>query len=261
MAGNELKVIDFLIRGLGSLKLNHLDTVKSIGAPIPTGGFKPVNSLSESSEFSTEDSGKKADVYINGRGVSFKQAGGSFSFNRLQRAELIELFNLLRFSDSQQLVERIDKEVDDFHNGLIKDRRRPWAHFFSETEFKRLVRFLMTEGSPNKGYSSHMAELILVAPKSGISERNINVHTFDEYFELHKNDLFFSIRRQWIGQSSDTEHKRASGLAKKEGNQKWVYQSISGQPKPNRQTKLRWREDVSPADRRTVYMIFIEKQA
>jgi hypothetical protein len=259
MAGNEIEITRFLFNNLGSITLDYLGLVTEVGAPISHGGYTVVNSAEELAFISTENAAKKADIYINSHGVSLKQAGGSFPFNRLQRSELLDVFKTVGFAKPEEKLARIDKEVDDFHNGLIQKRSRPWQTLFDEPDFKRLVKFLMMEGSPNHGYSSHPAEFILEAPKSGITPQNIHVFTFDEYFEEFKQNLFFAIRRQWVGQSSNSEHGRATGLAKKEGNKKWVYNTISGQPRISKTTGAKWRDDVSENDRRTVYILFVEK--
>lgn len=259
MAGNEIKITEFLLNNLGTVTLKHLGLVTEIGAPRAQGGFSNVTTMKELELISTENAEKKADIYINGRGVSLKQSGSNFSFNRLQRAELLELFTTVCFANPEATLDRIDKEVDDFHNKIIKKRSRPWRNLFSETDFKSLVKFLMTQASPNLGISSHPAEFILEAPATGICEANVEVFTFDEYFAEFSDNLFFAIRRQWVGQSSDSEHNRASGLVKKVGNEKWVYNTISGQPRISKTTGKRWRDDVAEADRRTVYIIFVEK--
>lgn len=259
MAGNEIEIARFLFDNLGNLSLKHLELVTEIGAPISKGGFTVVTSIEEMALIATEDAAKKADIYINGYGVSLKQSGASFPFNRLQRAELLDVFRTVGFENPEAKLDRIDKEVDDFHKGLIQNRSRPWQNLFDEADFKCLVKFLMTEGSPNLGYSTHQAEFILEAPKTGITQANINVFTFDEYFAEFKKNLFFAIRRQWIGQSSKSEHRRAQGLAKKEGNKKWVYDTISGEPRISKKSGTKWREDVPANERRTVYIIFVEK--
>jgi hypothetical protein len=259
MAGNEIEITHFLLNNLGTVTLKHLGLVNQIGAPNSKGGFTKVNTTDELALISTEDAAKKADIYINGRGVSLKQSGASFPFNRLQRAELLKVFQIVGFENPEAKLARIDKEVDDFHKGHIENRSRPWQNLFDEADFKRLVKFLMMEGSPNLGYSSHPAEFILEAPATGISKQKIQVFTFDEYFDVFKKNLFFAIRRQWIGQSSDSEHSRATGLANKAGNQQWVYKTISGQPRISNKTGKRWRDDIPEKERRTVYMIFVEK--
>ena len=260
MAGNEIEIVKFLLLNLNKIKIDHIGLVTQVGAPKSGGGFTIINSLPELALISTEGSSKKADVYINGYGVSLKQSGSSFPFNRLQRAEILEIFKLVGFNNPEEKLKRIDKEVDDFHNGLITKRSRPWQNLFDESDFKQLVKFLMTEGSPNLGYSQHKVDYILVAPKIGIELNNIRVFTFDEYFEEFKQNLFFAIRRQWIGQSSNSEHSRAVGLAKKTGNQKWLYNNVSGEPRVSKTTGKKWRDEIDVKDRKTIYMIFVEKK-
>lgn len=259
MAGNEIEIIKFLIEGIDKITLKHLGKIKSISAPL-TNGFKNINSVTELHLIASENSAKKADVYINNLGISLKQIGGSFPFNRLQRAELLSIFEHLGFNNAEAKLQRIDKEVDDYHNGLLPTRNRPWNSFMDEIDFKMFLKFLMTEGSPNIGFSNHKADFILEAPTANITEENINVFTFDEYFETYKNKISFAIRRQWIGQSSDSEHSRAVGLAKKTGNNRWIYDSISGEPNVSKKTNERWRIDVPENERRTVYLLFIEKR-
>jgi hypothetical protein len=259
MAGNEIYIAKYLIENLHKLKLNHIGLVKEIGAPTFMGGYKNVQSVEELKLISTEGAEKKADIYINGKGVSLKQSGANFLFNRLQRAELLDVFKSLNFPNPEAKLELIDSEVDLFHNGIIQKRNRPWQKMFNEDDFKLLLKFLMTEGSPNLGVSAHPAEFIAEAPNAGISEENINVYTFDEYFNLFKNNIFIALRRQWIGQSSKSEHNRALGLSKKEGNQRWVYKSISGEPRISKTSGTKWRADIPENERRTVYIIFVEK--
>jgi len=259
MAGNEIEITRFFFNNLGAVTLPHLGLVTEVGAPSSGGGFTNVTSLVELALISTEDSSKKADIYLNSHGVSLKQTGASFPFNRLQRAELLAVFTKVGFENPDKKLTRIDQEIDNFHNGLIQNRSRPWQELFNEVDFKRLVKYLMTEGSPNLGYSSHPAEFILEAPRLGITQQNIHIYTFDEYFEVFKQNLFFSIRRQWIGQNSNSEHRRATGLAKKNGNKRWVYNTISGEPRVSKTTGTRWRDDVPEHERKTVYIIFVEK--
>ncbi len=260
MAGNELKTIEFLVLNAGKISLKHLGLIEKIGAPNSKGGFVSISSIQELELVSTEDSSKKADIYINGRGVSLKQSGSSFSFNRLQRAELLDVFCYLGFTDPEKKIEKLDKEIDNFHKGFKKNRNIPWKNIFNESDFKRLLDFLMTKGSPNQGYSSHPAELVLEAPSAYITKNNISVFTFNEYFESFRDNLFIAIRRQWIGQSSNSEHQRAMGLAQKVGNKKWVYDTISGEPRISKLTGKRWRDDIAENQRKTVYIIFIEKK-
>jgi len=55
-----------------------------------------------------------------------------------------------------------------------------------------------------------------------------------------------SIRRVWIGQASDSEHRRAVGLVSKPGNAPWVFNNVSGRPRG-------WREEIPEHERKTVY--------
>jgi hypothetical protein len=111
----------------------------------------------------------------------------------------------------------------------------------------------MMKGSPNRGPSPHPAEYILTAPKEKISEENISCDTFRGYFTKNKEKIYLSLRRQWIGQASDSEHRRAEGLARKPGNAPWVFESIEGTPSSG------WRDSKQfpSGKRRTVYMIFL----
>ena len=248
-----------MLRNIENIELNHLGLLRSIEVPTANGNFEIITNIDELNRLSTEDSSKKADIYINGIGVSLKQSGASFPYNRIQRAEILDVFTYLDFEEPYQKLYRIDKEINDFHNGALKGRSRPWENLFSEEEFKSLVEFRMMRGSPNLGFSKHPAKFILEAPSSNINIDSIKVFTFDEYFEHFKNNLFFAIRRQWIGQSSNSEHYRAVSLSKKPGNKKWIYKDIAGEPRISKITGKRWRDEVPVEQRRTVYMIFIEK--
>src|SRR5690606_15654802 len=132
-------------------------------------------------------------------------------------------------------------------------RNRPWQNIFTADDFKALLKFLMMLGSPNKGMSSHPAEIILEAPSVITSANQIYTYTIDDYFNTYANSLVISIRRQWIGQNSNSEHKRATGLAKKNGNLQWVYKDVVGEPNSG------WMPGFPPANRRTVYFLMIEK--
>jgi hypothetical protein len=258
MPGNEILITEYLFENINIISLPHLGVVRKISVPT-RGGIKVINTKGDILSVSTQDANKKADIYINDRGVSLKQSGSSFSFNRLQRSEILSVFDLLSFENPDIILSIFDKVVDDFHSQKIKGRSRPWDEVFEEDYFRRLLKFLMMDGSPNNGWSQNPAELILQAPSRSISIENIQVFTFDEYFSTFKKNFRIAIRRQWIGQSSDTEHHRALGLAGKEGNRKWVYETISGLPRRSKLTGLSWRNDIDPLDRRTVYLIFIEK--
>src|SRR3989338_3603123 len=233
MAGNEKEITKFLVLNKGKISLGQLGTVNSVGAPnLSKKGCLEINNAREVERYlSTEDSRKKADIYINNHGVSLKQAGSSFLYNRLQRANILDVFTLLGFSNPESMLQRLDREVTDFHKGNLERRNRPWQDFFNEEDFKALVKFLMVQGSPNVGFSSHPAEFILEAPANNPSEVNINVFTFDEYFEEYKNKIKIAIRRQWVGQDSESEHGRAVGLVEKKENAPWVFNEVVGTPR------------------------------
>lgn len=262
MAGNERKIAEFLISNINKLTLPHIGLIKSIGAPVSTDDkYKEINNLEDIDRFlSTEDSRKKADIYINGEGVSIKQTGSSFSYNRLQRANLIELFGLLKFNNSKEILERLDNEVRRFHNQELERRNRLWDDFFTEEEFKELTKFLMMKGAPNVGKSSHPAELVLEAPVDNISVGQLKVFTFEEYFLKYKNKFKIAIRRQWYGQASDSEHNRARSLMKKLGNAPWIFDDVAGTPNIHRKLGVRWRNEISDSERKTVYFLMIEKE-
>jgi len=136
--------------------------------------------------------------------------------------------------------------------GELSRRDRPWSEGFQRESFRRLLRYLMMEGSPNLGESVYPADFILTAPPKSLSDEAISVQSFDEYFEEHEREIYLSIRRSWIGQSSNTEHKRAISISSKPGNDAWVFTTIAGSPRS-------WRPvaEVPIEARRTVYMIFI----
>ena len=259
MPGNELIICKFLLENVEGIELKHIGEIKTIGAPSSNVlGYTQITRFEEIDDLiSSEDSRKKADIYLNGTGVSLKQTGGSFSFNRLQRAELSELYFTLRFSDINKKLLQIDTEVERFHAGLLDRRDRPWQDFFNENDFKNLTEYLMMKGSPNVGASTHPANLILEAPAECISKDNILVYTFDEYFEKNKLEFKISIRRSWVGQSSNSEHNRAVGLARKPGNVPWVFDGVgtgtAGGPRKG------WREDFPLEKRKTVYYLMISK--
>jgi hypothetical protein len=42
----------------------------------------------------------------------------------------------------------------------------------------------MMQGSPNYGLSKHPADYLLEAPAANINQSNLNLYTFEEYFQL-----------------------------------------------------------------------------
>lgn len=261
MAGNELKVCEFIFDNLSSLNLKHLGKIYEIATPIKgASDLKIIQSDKDLSEVSTESSSKKADIFLNRSGVSIKQTGGSFSFNRIQRANIINLYQQLKFTDIQNKLSLLDEGIKQFHQGLLTTRNVPWSNFLSEQEFKNLLEFLMMKGSPNLGLSEYPAQYILEAPKNNIDKNNVNLYSFNEYFDLYKNKLSIAIRRQWIGQESESEHKRALSLSKKANNLPWVFDEVVGEPKNHKTIGKRWRDDFPINERKTVYFLMIEKR-
>jgi hypothetical protein len=260
MPGNELEVVKYLLKNKDHLLLKTIGKIVSIGAPKPNGGFKIIDDVSDIESISSHNSSKKADIYINGKGVSIKQKGSSFSFNRLQRANLLDLFERLGVVNPIGKISKLDKEVNKFHNGELDSRSRKWNEFLPEKEFKELLKYLMLFGSPNLKDSKNPAELILEAPLNITNIDEILVYSFDDYFEKYKNQMFFAIRRVWYGQSSDSEHKRSKSLMNKIENKPWVYDNVSGLPSVSVKTGKRWRDEVLPEQRKTIYIIFVEKK-
>ena len=106
--GNELEVISFLMKNIKKIKLPKLGKIRKVTI---------IGSNSESNAH------KKADVYINDKGISIKQTGPSFSFNRLQR---ISLYNILNFCKNERLsdvITNIDEKIDKYHKGELKNRK------------------------------------------------------------------------------------------------------------------------------------------
>jgi hypothetical protein len=261
MPGNEIEVCRFLFLNRGRIQLNHIGWVQDLATPVVGNDrYLLLQSLDDLSQISTSHAGKKADVYINGRGISIKQSGGSFAFNRLQRANLFEMHTSLGLVEPRTIIANIDQAVQRFHQGLLISRSQPWQNFFSEQDFKALMLFLMLKGSPNQGLSNHPAEFILEAAKTISSNTDLTLYSFDEYFEQYKLKFKVALRRQWVGQESDSEHSRALGLSRKIENEPWVFDTIVGQPKPHQKTQRRWRENFPESDRRTVYFLMIEKK-
>jgi len=250
MAGNEQLVVKYLINNKNLLTLNHLGMISRIQNPGPNGGLIDITSTDS---LRTEDSGKKADIFLNGKGVSIKQTGSCFLYNRLQRAEMLRVFTSLGFANPNDTLAKMDSLIQKFHNGEFVSRDRHWSEGFNESDFIALLEFLMMKGSPNLGISAHPADFILTAPKSRITSAGISCDTFDEYFTKYKDAIYLSLRRQWVGQASKSEHGRATGLANKPDNRPWVFNNIVGTPR----TGWKSEDEFRLQDRRTVYMIFV----
>jgi hypothetical protein len=254
MSSHEIHLASFIYTNINNISFAHIDTVNSIGIPNDSPGRnRHATSLVDISQISIDDSRKKADFYINNFGISLKKIGGSFSFNRLQRANMLSLFNKLGFSKPADILMSIDQGVEYFHSGTVGQRNRDWSDFFSDDEFYALLDYLMMKGSPNLKDSANPADFIMEAPASGFNAENIVVRTFDEYFNTYREKFKIAVRRSWIGQDSKSEHGRAKSLSNKEGNQSWIYDTISGTPRSG------WQRNFPESDRRTVYYLMIEK--
>lgn len=260
MAGNEIEVCRFLILNSGKVHLNHIGLVEAIAGPKKGADrYTLLQSVEDLHLISTSDSKKKADIYLNDRGISIKQSGGSFPFNRLERANLLEVYTYWGLTDPEGIISNIDQAVSKFHQGLLK-RSQPWENFFSEPDFKTLTQSLMLKYSPKYGLSNHPAEFILEAPQIINRADELLLWSFDEYFEQYKSKLKVAIRRQWVGQESDSEHRRALSISSKTDNLPWVFDDVVGQPRLHQVTRKRWRDEVAESDRKTVYFLMIEKK-
>ena len=251
MPGNESDITAFLLKNKGKLSLRHLGVILSVKNP---GNDGKLLELKEISDLRADNARKKADIFLNDSGVSIKQSGSSFLYNRLQRADMAKLFRALNLADEAGSLNRLDEIVRRNHSGAVLGRDRPWREVFSEGDFKKLLKFLMMDGSPNTGVSQFKADYILSAPSHNISEQNIRVSTFEEFFNASKDHIFLTIRHQWVGQSSNSEHGRAVSISRKTENAPWVFEEITGEPRSGWQP-----EELFPKNsRREVYMIFIQ---
>ncbi|WLR60173.1 hypothetical protein [Guptibacillus hwajinpoensis] len=255
MAGNEISAIRYLWRNLNHISLDHIGIVNQIGAPNSSAyGFDTIHSEEELVEkIKTQSANKKADVYLNGEGISLKQSGGSFSFNRIVRDKLLSLFQSVNISDPNRIVQLLDEEIVQFHQGMINTRNRDWRNFFSEQDFKNLTHYLMMisgQGSP----SLHPANYILEVNRIISDDSDFKMWNFEDYFNEYKDRLSISIRRQWIGQNSHSESTRAVSIARRANNLPWVFDDVSGEPRTG------WNSEVSEEERKTVYFIMIEKK-
>ena len=247
MPGNEEDVVKFLLEKKSAITLDHLEKIVSIETPIANGEMKKLNTTDEIKEYlDSNDSNKKADIYINSIGVSIKQTGGSKAFNKFQRKSALYILNLLSVDKPEKRLLKLDKAVKAFHKGEIKREVR-WQEIFSEKDFSILLEHLMMKGSQTK-LSTHPAELILTSPKDP-SIDSLHSYNFSEYFEKKKNLITITIRRIWTNQSSKSESGRAKALAKNPDNLPWIFSDIVGTP--------RGGFNESEEDKRTVYYLDI----
>ncbi len=255
MPGNEIAVTRFLFTNLQKITLPHLGVIETITIPSTNsrGSYK-INSIADIEMLRPDDSGKKADIYLNGIGVSVKQAGSIFGFNRLQRALAPALFKLIGFEHIDEMLARLDAGVRRFHEGGYDTRSRPWTEFFLEHDFRTILEYLMMKGSPKLGLSQHPAAVILEAGLLAIEPEQwqLDVYNFDEYYKKNRDNFTIGIRRSWYGQASNSEHTRAKCLINNPGNAPWVFNGTAGIPTSG------WRSDIPASERKTVYYLMFE---
>jgi hypothetical protein len=259
MPGNEKETIKFILENKKNINLKYIGKIKSIQVPYKD---KKIEVTSENLEnFYSDDSSKKADIYLNDKGISLKQEGGNFAFNRLQRKYLPDLLeNILKIKDSAKIINKIDNKIENFHNqknNAENERNFSPSDVMTKEQFNAVLKYLMLEGSPKKR-SKFTAEFILVSKNKISSPNDLKIFNFEEY--LNENSLVhnFARRRSWYGQSSDTEHKRAKGLLKAKNNKQWCFSDVSGLPNLHEKTNKRWREEIPEAERKTCYYLMIE---
>tara|TARA_Y100000590_G_scaffold464295_1_gene633385 strand:+ start:588 stop:1346 length:759 start_codon:yes stop_codon:yes gene_type:complete len=252
MPGNEREIIKFLVINKNKINLKHIGALNSIKVPHN-------NNLIEVNEsniynFFSDDSHKKADAYLNNIGVSLKQIGGNFSYNRLQRKNISNFFGKFFLKNkAKKVILNIDKKILQMHEGKIK-RNFKFLEVMSNIEFKNILYFLMFVGSPNQGVTKFKPKFILETKKKIDTINDIYVYTFDEFFNKYKDKISFAIRRHWIGQKSKSENKRAITIYNNKGNKKWCFNNIRGNPRSG------WDDKISEKNRRTVYTLSIEQK-
>jgi hypothetical protein len=179
----------------------------------------------------------------------------------LQRQYLPNFFEkILKINDVQKIISKIDSKIKIFHNQ--KDDEEYYRNFspldvMTKEQFNKILKYLMLEGSQDKK-SQFPAKYILTSKKKISSTDDLRVFNFKEYLNLTSLTHVFAMRRSWVGQLSDTEHKRAQGFFKIEENKEWCFNDVSGLPRLCKKTKKRWRDEITEADRKTCYYLMIE---
>jgi len=253
MPGNESELIKFIFNKKNNLSFNHIGKINSI--KIPRGKeLIEVTSEEEIEGFSSSDSSKKADVYLNDIGVSVKQEGGKL-FNKLYRKDLMFL-NYFTNDDSitMSIIKNLEKKLKYIHNKNLK-RDVYWKDIIEEKYFRKLLEYLMMKGKPYK-LNNYPAKYILIN-KDFIAESGISVFNFNEYFKKYTNKIYFSYRRCWVGTTS-SEHKRAMNICFDHKNSdNWCFKTITGEPRNRNDEKPKWRKDIPINERRTAYYLDI----
>ena len=251
--GNERQTLEFLVRNIGKT-LPKIGVLKDVSVPSKNGELVSIKRVEDLDRFSSSDGRKKADFYLNGKGMSHKQMGGSQLANRLQRHSLLGFLNVLGIRDARKVFDKIDEQVKSVHY-YQTNRNKNWRVCFDLIDFKKVLRYLMTKGSQNNGLSDNQVDFILTSSKNIESVKDIKIYTFEEYFNEFADKIKIAIRRCWRGQFSNSEHKRAISLAKKEGNRQWVFDNVVGEPKSG------WNPSFPIEGRNTAYYFSIEQAA
>jgi hypothetical protein len=261
MPGNEKETIRFILENKKKINLKYIDKIKTIKIPHKNKKIKVTNKNLDN--FYSDDSSKKADIYLNEKGISIKQDGGSFAFNRIQRKSLLNFFSkTLGFKDTNEIINKIDNQVQIFHNKKNDDDEKSSfspLNVMSKTQFYTLLKYLMLDGSPMEK-SEFPAQYILNSKKNISSQDDLKIFNFDEYFDKYSSVCMFRTRRCWYGQESNSEHNRAKGLLKELSNKPWCFDDVSGLPNKHKKTNKRWRDEIPQDERKTCYLLFIEEK-
>ena len=231
MPGNEKDVVRYLIENKNDLKLNHLKKIQTIESPTRTGTVEIKNFDDIEEHIKPDDAHKKADILINGKGISIKQESGSVLQNKIQRKHISKIFGHIGFSDIKikKITNKLDNKVKEFHEGKIV-RDVPWRDILKEDEFKKVLEHYMMKGSNKTLSNDFPSTYILTAPKK-INQGSIEVYSLDEYFDKKKDKIVLAIRRAWPDQASKSESKRALGYTKHLENKPWVLDGIAAAKK------------------------------
>ncbi len=259
MPGNEKKVIEFIVKNRSKLDLPIIGTIKKIEIPRDN-DLVEITNINQLYNFYSDDAHKKADVFLNERGVSIKQSGGAPLYNKAQREFLIKFFN--HFFDaktSNEIMIKLDNKVIDVHKNLI-NRDINFLDIMKDSQFKKILKYLMLEGSAQLIKSKFTAELILMANDNPLSKEDLKLYSFNNYYNEFKNSLVLAMRRIWIGQRSDSEHSRAQSMFIKKDNKPWCFDDVVGQPRIHSKLRTKWRDDILTEDRKTIYYVNINQK-
>lgn len=247
MPGNEDHVISYLVESSvndSTYELPYLGILNSVSMPFKNEQLQ-IRTQEALLNYSSNDSNKKADVYINNVGISIKESVSPL-YNKMQRKHVPALLNsLLKDAErSEEILNKLDLEICKVNQGAVRDLN--WRYFFSETEFKLVLEFLMMKGNASLKISHHPAKYILVAPQRIRTFKDIKIYSFDEYFENYKDTIVLAARRIWTGSISKSENRRAFGMMRTPLNSNWVFDNISGKPR-------KWDPSYPVKDRREIF--------